>query len=238
MTGGSGSIGSALVNVLISLNCRVTVLDSSPFSTDHLDSTFINSLICDLTNDNSVTTNINSSIKRFGPLDGLINCVGLMRSCMLVNPILSGENRHSLTDWQQIIDVNLTSVFIVSRTVVQSMLNNRTKGVIVNVSSICSSGNPGQSAYSASKAGVEALTSVWSKELSPFGIRCACIAPGFVDSPSTSNALGDQYLDQWKSRVPLKRLASIDEIVSSIIFILSNDYFNGRTLAVDGGLVL
>ena len=116
------------------------------------------------------------------------------------------------------------------------MVRRRIKGLIINVSSICAQGNIGQSAYSASKAGLEAMTHVWAKELNPMGIRCCCLAPGFVDTVGAKQALNSSTLESWISQVPLKRLATIDELVDGMLFLIQNDFFNGKVLNLDGGL--
>jgi len=110
--------------------------------------------------------------------------------------------------------------------------------VIVNFSSIAASGNPGQSAYAAAKAGIEAMTTVWARELGPLGIRAVAIAPGFVATPSTDAAMNPDALADLKRRTPLLRLARPAEITSAVLFAIENDFLTGTTIAVDGGLVL
>ena len=118
------------------------------------------------------------------------------------------------------------------------MAANRIKGVIVNLSSVSAAGNPGQTAYSAAKAGVEAMTAVWARELGPLGIRVVAIAPGFVDTHSTHAALSEEALKEWKRRTPLGRLGTAQEIASTVLFVLENDFISGCTIRVDGGLVI
>jgi len=143
---------------------------------------------------------------------------------------------HGLEEWDKVISSNLTSVFLVSRRVAEKMVRTRTKGVIVNISSISAKGNVGQSAYSAAKAGVEAMTAVWAKELAPYGIRVAAVAPGFVGTDSTRTVLSESVLAETISRVPLRRLGEAGEIAKAVMFILDNDFFHGKVLSVDGGL--
>jgi 3-oxoacyl-[acyl-carrier protein] reductase len=110
--------------------------------------------------------------------------------------------------------------------------------VIVNISSVSAKGNAGQSAYSAAKAGLEALTKVWAKELAPLGIRCFAIAPGFCDTESTHKAISERMLQETVGRVPIKRLGTAQEIASFVIAGIENDFLNGKILEVDGGLVV
>ena len=108
--------------------------------------------------------------------------------------------------------------------------------MIINFSSISANGAINQSAYAAAKAGVIALTSTWSKELSIFNIRSTCISPGIVDSDSTKKDLKANHVEGWKKQIPLKRFATVNEIYKCVDFIIKNDYFNGKCLRVDGGL--
>jgi 3-oxoacyl-[acyl-carrier protein] reductase len=136
------------------------------------------------------------------------------------------------------MDVNLNSVFYMTSHMVDNMVAKKMQGVIINISSISAQGNVGQSAYSATKAAVEALTKTWAKELGMFKIRSACIAPGFFDTPSTRESLNENMLEQWKKNVPLKRLGVLDELYSGVEFIIRNDYYNGKILQIDGGLTI
>jgi 3-oxoacyl-[acyl-carrier protein] reductase len=112
----------------------------------------------------------------------------------------------------------------------------RKPGVLINFSSIAAQGNIGQSAYAAAKAALEALTVTWSKELGVFGIRVCAVAPGFIDTPSTREALSQAMVDQWTKQVPLRRLGTASEVTHAVRFILENDYYNGQVLHLDGGL--
>jgi 3-oxoacyl-[acyl-carrier protein] reductase len=118
------------------------------------------------------------------------------------------------------------------------MLIKRTKGVVVSVSSISARGNAGQSAYAAAKAGVNALTVTWAKELGPMGLRFVAIAPGFIDTPSTRDALSDAILAKLKLKVPLRRLGDLESVYLAVAYAIENNYVNGTVLEVDGGLVI
>jgi len=152
---------------------------------------------------------------------------------------ISGEiKRHDLELWNKIISVNLTSVFIVSSYVAEYMIKKRTKGLIINVSSVSSNGNAGQSAYSAAKAGVIALTKTWAKELNGLGIRVASISPGFTRTDTLLSIMNEKLISEWSKKIPLRRMAQPSEIADGILFIIHNDYFNGKTLELDGGLIV
>ena len=117
-----------------------------------------------------------------------------------------------------------------------SIVMHRSKGVIVNISSISACGNEGQTAYSAAKAGVNAMTVTWSKELGPMGIRCNAISPGFIDTDSTHNALKEKIIAHIHSNTPLRRLGQVEEVSQAVASVIANDFINGVILNVDGGL--
>lgn len=192
----------------------------------------------DTGDDASVGVAVAAVVSDFHRIDALINCAGKIHSEPLINLFGKEQRRHRLDTWNAVLYSNLTATFTVTAHVVEHMALARTKGVIVNFSSISATGNPGQTAYAAAKAGIEALTVVWSRELGPLGIRVVAIAPGFVDTPSTRAALSESALKDFVRRTPLGRLATPDEVAASVIFAIENDFLTGRTIAIDGGVVI
>ncbi|MCU0473981.1 MAG: SDR family NAD(P)-dependent oxidoreductase [Bacteroidales bacterium] len=198
----------------------------------------INLFQCDLT-DYEETTKVIKEIYETSPdTNVLINNAGIIHSELLINFFNRQDRRHSKENWDKMLNVNLTSVFNCSVNVVDNMVRNKIKGLIINVSSISANGNSGQSVYSAAKAGVNALTIAWSRELSLFGIRAAGIAPGFFDTPSTHGALKESTVKKIISEIPSGRLGQLEELAKAVEFIIENDYFNGKILEIDGGMVL
>lgn len=173
----------------------------------------------------------------FGGVDGLINNAGITRDSMLVKRKGNEIETMSTSNWQQVIDVNLTGVFYCGREAAARMVKSNRQGVIVNISSICRNGNIGQSNYSAAKAGVAALTSTWGKELCRYGIRVGAIAPGFVNTEMVQQ-IRDDVLEKIKILIPLGRLAEPKEVAHAARFIIENDYYSSRTLSLDGGFRL
>lgn len=168
-------------------------------------------------------------------LDGLVNNAGILRDGLLVK-VRDGEvQTMSLAQWQAVIDVNLTGVFLCGREAAAWMVTERSAGVIINISSISQAGNLGQTNYSAAKAGVSAMTVTWAKELARYGIRVASIAPGFIETEMTGS-MKPEALEPVKQSVPLNRVGQPDNIAQAVTFILTNDYYSGRILEVDGGL--
>jgi 3-oxoacyl-[acyl-carrier protein] reductase len=172
----------------------------------------------------------------FGRFDGIINNAGIVKDALLVK-VKDGAvtGKMSLEQWQAVIDVNLTGVFLCGREAAERMITAGRGGVIVNISSISKDGNAGQTNYTASKAGVAAMTTVWAKELARFGIRAGAIAPGYC-ATDILTGMTPETLAKVTAPVPLHRLGEPAEIARTARFIVENDFFTGRTIAVDGGL--
>jgi 3-oxoacyl-[acyl-carrier protein] reductase len=172
----------------------------------------------------------------FGRLDGLVNNAGIVRDGLLVK-VKEGAvvGRMSLAQWNAVINVNLSGVFLCGREASAQMIGLGNGGVIVNISSISRVGNAGQTNYSAAKAGVESMAVVWAKELARYGIRAASVAPGFTHTDILAS-MRPEVLDKLTAPVPLKRLGQPEEIAHAVLFIFENDFFTGRCLEVDGGL--
>jgi 3-oxoacyl-[acyl-carrier protein] reductase len=191
-----------------------------------------------VTNPEAVANSIAAMESDGFALDALVNNAGLVHSALLVNLVEKDKRVHSADDWQRVLAANLSSVFYVTGPVVDHMLKRRKKGVVISLSSISARGNAGQSAYSAAKAGVNALTRTWAAELGGFGIRFLSIAPGFIDTDSTRNALSEKNLSRLKERIPLRRLGEVEHVYQTVRFIVENDYVNGTVLEIDGGLAI
>lgn len=172
----------------------------------------------------------------FGKLDGLVNNAGILRDGMLIKA-KDGvvEKRMSLEQWQSVIDVNLTGVFLCGREAATKMIETGVKGCIINIASISRAGNMGQTNYSAAKAGVSSMTVTWAKELARYGIRSMAIAPGFIATEMTGS-MRPEALDMMTKQIPLRRMGQPEEIAHTVAYILENDYVSGRVIEVDGGL--
>jgi 3-oxoacyl-[acyl-carrier protein] reductase len=171
-------------------------------------------------------------------LDGIVNNAGIVQDAMLLK-VKDGHviDKMTLAQWQAVIDVNLTGVFLCAREAAQRMVTLGHGGVIVNMSSVSRAGNLGQTNYSAAKAGVVAMTVVWARELARHRIRVGAVAPGFVRTPMVES-MRPEILTKVTAAVPLGRLAEPDEIARAVEFIFENDFFTGRCLELDGGLRL
>lgn len=174
----------------------------------------------------------------FGRLDGLVNNAGITRDALLVK-FKDGQlvAKMSMEQWQSVLDVNLTGVFLCGREAARHMVELGNGGVIVNISSISRAGNMGQTNYSATKAGVEAMAVAWAKELARYGIRAASVAPGFISTEMVA-AMKPEAREKLTSGIPLRRMGEPDEIAQTVEFIFRNDYVSGRCFEIDGALRL
>jgi 3-oxoacyl-[acyl-carrier protein] reductase len=185
-----------------------------------------------------VSTAMKRVAEDFGRLDGLVNNAGIVRDGLLVK-VKDGAvvGRMGMDQWNAVIGVNLSGVFLCAREAAAHMIEFGNGGVIVNISSISRVGNAGQSNYSAAKAGVESMGVVWAKELARYGIRVGSVAPGFTHTEILSS-MRPEVLDKLTAPVPLRRLGQPEEIAHAVMFIFENDFFTGRCIDVDGGLRL
>ncbi len=174
----------------------------------------------------------------FGSVDCLINNAGIIRDGLLVKG-KDGvvEKKMSLNQWQSVIDVNLTGVFLCGREAAVKMIENKNGGVIINISSVSKDGNMGQSNYTSAKAAVAAMATTWAKELAKHQVRAAAIAPGFINTEILQD-MKPEALEMLTKQVPLKRLGEPTEIAKTALYIFENDYLSGRTIYVDGGFRL
>jgi 3-oxoacyl-[acyl-carrier protein] reductase len=182
-----------------------------------------------------VVSTFDRVVADFGRLDGVIANAGILRDGLLIKA-KDGEitGKLSLAQWQAVIDVNLTGVFLTGREAAERMIKLARGGCIINISSLSRAGNFGQSNYSAAKAGVAALTVVWAKELARHGIRVNAIAPGFIKTEMVAS-MKPEILEKMAAGIPVQRLGEPAEIAATVEFIFANDYVNGRVLEIDGG---
>jgi len=188
--------------------------------------------------EDDVVATFDRIVADFGGVDGLVNNAGITRDGLLLK-FKDGElvSKMTLDQWQVVIDVNLTGVFLCGREAAQRMIESGSKGCIINISSISRAGNMGQTNYTAAKAGVQAMAVTWAKELSRYGIRAAAIAPGFINTEMVAG-MKEAAREKLTSGIPLRRMGEPDEIAQTVEFILQNDYVSGRCFDIDGGLRL
>jgi 3-oxoacyl-[acyl-carrier protein] reductase len=240
LTGVSGDIGKSLAKHFLDNNNQVIGFDIRDFD----DKLLLNNqnfkfIKCDLTDFNQVIKSYDSAQIECGIPDVLINGAGLIFSSPIVKFSLEGEIiGHDFEKWNTVLNSSLSSTFYLTTLASKTWIQKLRPGVIINFSSISAHGNPGQSAYSAAKAGINGLTISVAKELGQYGIRCAAIAPGFINTKSTEEALSHENLRKIKKSIPLQRLGELSEIAKTIDFIIANQYITGVTLEINGGAVV
>lgn len=169
-------------------------------------------------------------LEEFGSIDVLVNNAGITKDGLLM--------RMSEEDYDKVMDVNMKSVFNMTKAVLRPMLKQR-KGSIINMSSVVGvKGNAGQANYSASKAAINGFTKSTALELGSRNIRCNSIAPGFIETEMTES-LGEEQINEWRNSIPLKRGGSTDDIANATLFLASDmsAYVTGQVLNVCGGML-
>jgi 3-oxoacyl-[acyl-carrier protein] reductase len=188
----------------------------------------------DVTDEGAVINFFEAFVQKAGPPDVLINNAGITADGLFVKKAGDTLRKFQLMNWQRVVDVNLTGVFLCGREAGAQMIQHGVRGLIINISSISRAGNFGQTNYSATKAGVAAMTVGWAKELAKYGIRSAAIAPGYVNTEMVAK-INAKALENIVAQIPVGRLGEMREISRAVEFIIQCDFFNGRVLEVDGG---
>jgi 3-oxoacyl-[acyl-carrier protein] reductase len=242
ITGGAQGLGLSMAECFADKGAKLALVDMNPEALDAAASTInakgseVKTYVTNVAKEEDVTALFDQVVADFGQVDVLINNAGITRDGLMIKA-KDGEivKRMSLAEWQSVIDVNLTGVFLCGREAATKMIETNTQGVIINIASLSKAGNMGQTNYSAAKAGVDAMTVTWSKELSRYGIRSAGIAPGFIATDMVKS-MKPEALEKMANMIPLKRLGEPYEIGMTAIYIAENDYFTGRTIEMDGGI--
>ncbi len=173
-------------------------------------------------------------------LNGLINNAGILRDGLLVKKdrTTGAVTKMTKEQWDAVIAVNLTGATFMVRDVVAKMVTTEQRpGVIVNMSSVARHGNRGQSNYSAAKAALAANTTTWMREFGQYGIRVGAVAPGMIETPMTQG-MNQKARDALVTNIPVGRIGLPEDIWVAVKFVLECEYFNGRTIDVDGGLAM
>lgn len=191
----------------------------------------------DVSKEDDVTSFVDWAHEELGGLNGLVNNAGILRDGLLVKQDRETKaiKRLSIEDWSAVIGVNLTGATLMVRETAAKMIETGAKpGVFVNMSSLSRHGNRGQSNYVAAKAALAANTVTWARELAPYGIRVTAIAPGMVETPMTKG-MNQKARDAVVATIPVGRIGTPEDLWIALRFALECDFFNARTVDVDGG---
>lgn len=236
VTGASRGIGKATALALATEGAKVVVnYASSSAAADEVVKTIIDAggeaiaLQADISQSNQVDNLMKQTLDQFGRIDVLVNNAGITKDTLLM--------RMKLEDWQAVINLNLTGVFLCTKAVTKTMVKQRS-GRIINITSVAGQmGNPGQANYSAAKAGVIGFTKTVAKELASRGITVNAVAPGFIATDMTQDLKSDEII----KFIPLNRYGQPEEIAGMIRFLAADAaaaYITGQTFNVDGGMVM
>ena len=234
ITGATGGIGNSIVDVLTSLDANILVTGTNEKKLEELKSK--NQKLKSIKQDISVHENLENFVERCckefnDKIDVLINNAGITSDNLSI--------RMSENEWSKVINLNLTSTFLLSKFVIKKMLKNKS-GKIINITSVVGhTGNIGQVNYTASKAGIVAMSKSLSIEYSKKNINVNCISPGFIDTAMTEK-IDEKFKESIISKIPSGRLGKAEDIANAVIFLASSksDYINGETIHVNGGLYL
>ena len=234
VTGASGGIGSAIVEKLNQQGANILASGTKVEKLEKLKSTFknVNILKFDISLHSKIEDFIDEATKILGgSLDCVVNNAGITNVNLGI--IMSYD------EWKKVIDINLTSTFLISKFAIKKMLKNKS-GKIINITSVVGhTGNLGQSNYTASKAGIIAMSKSLSIEYAKKNININCISPGFISTEMTSK-IDDKFKEIIISKIPSNKLGSPVDIANAVYFLASNlsDYINGETIHVNGGMYM
>jgi 3-oxoacyl-[acyl-carrier protein] reductase len=234
VTGATGTIGGSIVQTLHAQGATVAISGTRQEVLEQLAGQLgerVHVLPCNLADAAAVETLVTRSEQVMGQLDILVANAGVTRDNLLVQ--LRDE------DWDQVIAINLSATFRLTRAAVRGMMRRRFGRVIAITSVVGTTGNPGQANYVAAKAGIAGMIKATAAEYAKRGVTANCVAPGFIVTPMTDK-LNDKQREVILSKVPANRAGTPDEVAAAVVFLASNEaaYVTGQTLHVNGGMVM
>ncbi|MDC1175825.1 3-oxoacyl-ACP reductase FabG [Candidatus Pelagibacter sp.] len=234
VTGASGGIGNAIIKKLSEAGANILASGTRIEKLEELQKNFegLKILKFDISQSDKIEEFIENATNQLGgSLDGMVNNAGITQDNLAI--------RMSLDEWQKVININLTSTFLMSKFAIKKMLKNKS-GKIVNITSVVGhTGNLGQANYTASKAGIVAMSKSLAIEYAKKNININCISPGFIKTAMTDK-IDDKFKEVIVSKIPSARLGEPDDIANAVLFLSSDqsNYINGETLHVNGGMYM
>ena len=243
ITGGCQGLGRAMAEYLASKGTKLALVDLNQEKLDEAVAACkalgveARSYLCNVANEEQVTQTVAQIAEDFGAINGLVNNAGILRDGLTIK-VKDGEiTKLSLAQWQSVIDVNLTGVFLCTREVAAKMIELKSEGAIINISSISRAGNIGQANYSAAKAGILGFTRAIAAEVAKKGVTVNAIAPGYIGTEMVM-AIKQEVRDSIVATIPMGRLGKPEEIGALCAYLVSDlaGYMTGATLNINGGL--
>jgi len=234
VTGATGGIGNSIIEKLYNAGANILATGTKDEKLEVLKKKFqnIQTMKFDISQNDNLENFIEDATKKLeGKLDCLVNNAGITQDNLAI--------RMSLEEWKKVIDINLTSTFLISKFAIKKMLKNK-KGKIINITSVVGhTGNLGQTNYTASKAGIVAMSKSLAIEYAKKNINVNCISPGFIKTAMTDK-IDEKFKDVIISKIPSARLGEPEDVANAVIFLASShsDYINGETLHVNGGMYM
>ena len=234
VTGASGGIGNSIIKKLNEAGANILAMGTRVEKLEQLKKNFedIKILKFDMSQTDKIEDFIENATNELGgSLDGIVNNAGITQDNLAI--------RMSLDEWQKVININLTSTFLMSKFAIKKMLKNKS-GKIINITSVVGhTGNLGQANYTASKAGIVAMSKSLAIEYAKKNININCISPGFIKTAMTDK-IDAKFKEIIISKIPSARLGDPDDIANAVLFLSSeqSNYINGETLHVNGGMYM
>ena len=234
ITGASGGIGNSITEKLVQAGANILASGTRAEKLEELKNKFTNLKILkfDISQSDKIEEFVENATKELGGnLDCIVNNAGVTQDNLAI--------RMSLEEWQKVISINLTSTFLISKFAIKKMLKNKS-GKIVNITSVVGhTGNLGQANYTASKAGIIAMSKSLAIEYAKKNININCLSPGFIKTDMTDK-LDDKFKEAIISKIPSARLGDPVDIANAVLFLCSDQssYINGETLHVNGGMYM
>ena len=234
VTGATGGIGNSVIEKLYNAGANILATGTKNEKLEELKKQFKNIKVLkfDISQTSNLENFIEDATKQLGgKLDCIVNNAGITQDNLAI--------RMSIEEWKNVIDINLTSTFLISKFAIKKMLKNK-KGKIINITSVVAhTGNLGQTNYTASKAGIIAMSKSLAIEYAKKNINVNCISPGFIKTAMTDK-IDEKFKEVIISKIPSARLGEPEDVANAVIFLVSSfsDYINGETLHVNGGLYM
>ena len=234
VTGATGGIGNSIIKKLYDTGANILATGTKDEKLEELKKKFqnIQTLRFDISQIENLENFIEDATKKLGgKLDCVINNAGITQDNLAI--------RMSIEEWKKVIDINLTSTFLISKFAIKKMLKNK-RGKIINITSVVGhTGNLGQTNYTASKAGIVAMSKSLAIEYAKKNININCISPGFIKTAMTDK-IDDKFKEAIISKIPSGRLGEPEDVANAVVFLASqqSNYINGETLHVNGGMYM